>query len=452
MNRTYSFLALLWFAFSPGQIRAQFNAGAGVPPYTVTADLQLKNNLVLQGKAFTQDALGEIVPGTKYSVYHLTDYDYLPPVLSNDKGGLQITVFKGKIDSPARWDALPQLQGGVVASTGFGANELYAAFKGIPAWASGQIPGSALDYPARLIRSGAVAAGGDLDNYSARAVGEIYLAKGSYTFRDGNDDYARLVVNGQTLFNDDSWTNFAGAANNFGGVAPGSETPLSITTDGWYPIEFNMAEAGGGDNWRLLWDRQSSPDDTGAMQDASSFSSIAGKEWYQVPENLFRQTQAPRTDLRIQRLISEYNPGIPGISVAALTGTDLGSPNTWENIAGHCGPLSLPRGRVVRLEIVASFDNLAVSKEIVIDYRPVLDFCFTSLDRADFNCSGRVDLADFSILRANFNKNIDACGGTPIPEPPRMAWQGLSMTLVLLGQRHRLQRQNSKKRQAHASE
>ncbi|MHB1033006.1 MAG: PA14 domain-containing protein [Pirellulales bacterium] len=88
------------------------------------------------------------------------------------------------------------------------------------------------------------------DNYSVRLSGEINLpTAGTYTFRDANDDYAKLMINGETLIDDGGATGYGGE----GALGTGTGT-ITVDTPGWYPIEFLMAEGGGGDSGQLKWD------------------------------------------------------------------------------------------------------------------------------------------------------------------------------------------------------
>ena len=419
----------------------EWDLGLDALPFTITADLRIGPSLSLEGQAFARNTSGQIIPGTQYSVYTVTQYSYLPPVPKNDKGGLQITVLKGNINTATAWETVPSLQGGVVPATAFGKNEIYSVFRGLPAWANGQAPGSLLDYPARLVATNVVAAGGNLDNYSARAAGEVYLKAGTYKFRDGNDDYARLVVNGQTLIDDNAWTGIAGTENGNGGVTPGSEVPLAIASDGWYAVEFNMAEGGGGDNWRLFWDRQTSPDETGTQQAAPSSSNIGGTDWHQVPAGLLRQKEAPATNLLVQRLLSAPDPGY-GIVVPSLTGTDLGLPGAFEQLANCNSPVHIPIGKSPSLRIVASFGGVRASKEIPVDQIVEHNFCSVNTQKGDFNCNGRVDISDFGILRVNFNKRIDSgnsCFAEAIPEPPFAGWAAFAALAALVVRRFQMQ-------------
>ncbi|MHB9050119.1 MAG: PA14 domain-containing protein, partial [Pirellulales bacterium] len=91
---------------------------------------------------------------------------------------------------------------------------------------------------------------GDHGNYSVRLTGEINIPAGTYTFWDANDDYAKLTINGATLIDDNTWTGY----NNPSTHIPAGQNVITIDADGWYPIEFLMAEGGGGDNAQLFWD------------------------------------------------------------------------------------------------------------------------------------------------------------------------------------------------------
>ena len=404
----------------------EWDLGLTQIPFQVNADIRIVNNR-LEGKAYATNRAPtpQRIPGAdgaSYQVFSLTEYNYLPAVPKNDKGGLQITVVDGNQNSNLFWENLPALQGGTVDAGKLGATFLVRPFKGIPNWANSQAPGSANDYPAALLASGNFTPGGNRENYGARAQGEIFLKAGTYKFRDGADDYARLVVNGEKLIDDNSWTGLSGTDNGNGGVAPGSEVPVTVAADGWYSIDFDFAEGGGGDNWRLYWDRATAPDETGAAQSPPNTSNIGGTDWYQVPAGVLRQKEASATKLLVQRLISQPQPGF-GIQVPALAGNDLGSATNDFAVIPNQDVVSLPVGKAQTFRIVASFAGTTVSKDVTGDITggggPGV--C-EGATKGDANCSGRVDIADFSILRANFNKAVSA---SAVPEPSSLVLFGL---------------------------
>jgi len=92
---------------------------------------------------------------------------------------------------------------------------------------------------------------GDMSNYCVRMFGEIFApvdGTNTYRFHDHNDDWAVLIIDGQTVISDGSWTNLDGTQGSGGAVG-------SIDLgQGWHSFEFGMSEGGGGDNARLLWD------------------------------------------------------------------------------------------------------------------------------------------------------------------------------------------------------
>ncbi|MCH8921556.1 MAG: hypothetical protein IIA67_00230 [Planctomycetes bacterium] len=88
---------------------------------------------------------------------------------------------------------------------------------------------------------------------SRRAVrwsGEILIPEpGTYSFKDGIDQVARLVIDGQTIIADTQWTGFNGTGGEGSDISR-----IAFATAGWKPIEFMMLEVCCGVYSALYWD------------------------------------------------------------------------------------------------------------------------------------------------------------------------------------------------------
>jgi len=93
------------------------------------------------------------------------------------------------------------------------------------------------------------------DNFSVRLTGEIFIPGGlsQVQFKDNNDDFAYLDIGGQTLINDDTWTNNNGAGNGGSPIAVFDASGIDPAGE-WVPITFLHGEGSGGDSVGLFWD------------------------------------------------------------------------------------------------------------------------------------------------------------------------------------------------------
>lgn len=142
------------------------------------------------------------------------------------------------------------------------------AFRGASSWWTGssQMIEDIPTYPQAIVDDGTITG----DNYAVRATGEILIEEsGTYQFTDGIDDYTYFALDldgsgvagdsdDEILIDDNDWTDVLTGAN---GGSPIVEVEFEdIGEDGeWIPLEFNMAEGGGGDSGVIYWDY--SPDD-----------------------------------------------------------------------------------------------------------------------------------------------------------------------------------------------
>ncbi|MCH8923543.1 MAG: PEP-CTERM sorting domain-containing protein, partial [Planctomycetes bacterium] len=85
---------------------------------------------------------------------------------------------------------------------------------------------------------------------AVRWSGEIFIAEaGTYNFKDGIDQSARLIIDGQTVISDNAWTDFNGTGGNGSDISP-----VTFATAGWKHIEFIMSENCCGSQSALYWD------------------------------------------------------------------------------------------------------------------------------------------------------------------------------------------------------
>ena len=83
------------------------------------------------------------------------------------------------------------------------------------------------------------------DNFSIEWTGTIYIPEtASYTFSLAHDDVFELIIDGNTIYNNSTWT---GGASNFRDA-----TPVALTA-GTYPITIRFVEWGGGAYAKLAW-------------------------------------------------------------------------------------------------------------------------------------------------------------------------------------------------------
>jgi len=255
------------------------------------------------------------------------------------------------------------------------------------------------------------ASGNNQENYSVQWQGEIFIPQGTVNFYDGNDDYAKLVIDGNTLYEDNNWTSWDGTGNN-GSTATGSfvGTKNDVTIDGlkggWYSIQFRGAEGGGGDNFRLVWDA-TNKGVSGADEAAYANPNVDADTYFTVAPEFFRATD-------------------PGLVIAA--DLRLGQFDSAGKAAGYMGTDGvngeLPsNGSTINL---SGMQNLTLHASIAgqqFSFTKAVDFGGAPTLPGDIDGNGKVDLTDFGILKANFGKSAPA--GAAVPEPSTLALLGL---------------------------
>jgi hypothetical protein len=322
------------------------------------------------------------------------------------EGSLNEVYLTGFWPTGNFWKTLPPL--GSVAPPGTPAPS--AVWLGLASWSNGTPP-----YPPEMLAIPGLSA--NQENYGARASGEIYLTAGDYRFRDGDDDYTLLQVNGQTLIDDTAWTGWSGVDNAFGGVAPGSEVVVTIEEDGWYPFVHAFGEGGGGDNFRLMWDREVGENEEGDdVESPDAPQDLNGELFYTVPTGVMRATIPDA--IRVGLALSVDLPdGVFG----------MGGENGFGTVGGVAdlpGSANFANGEEHNLRLTASVLGLTETFDVQLPATepgggggiPPLVLL------GDINQDGEVGLADFNILKTNFGATE---AGAAVPEPSTVILLGL---------------------------
>jgi hypothetical protein len=270
---------------------------------------------------------------------------------------------------------------------------------------------------------------GNLENYSSRYSGEIFVPAGTWTFRDHNEDYARLSIDGDVLIEDTDWVHWDGTTDETtpgGGVASKEFTLADETHLGmkghWYPLEFLHAQWAVTDSARLLWDY------VGANQDDPDAESWGHPGFFTIDEDFFR-SKLPgvtySTEIPLGSVAGEYAMGVAGVA-------SVGDETTIVPLG-----LSVPAGQTYTLKLTVN------DPEGLLPTPTTVQATFTGQSTGgctlagDVNCDNKVDLTDFGILKENFGKS--AAAGTPVPEPSTWMLAGLGVaTLAAASRRKRV--------------
>ncbi|MFO0896311.1 MAG: PA14 domain-containing protein [Pirellulales bacterium] len=368
---------------------------------TLEMDLGIVNGK-LAGRVVATEG-GQELQGETWSLAAKLDYMLKPPGVNLESGGLYSTWTNGNLTSDQAWsDNLSNPT-----------NFIAAPFLLDKISYGGDTPNS---YPAPTGLTG------NRDNYSVQWQGEIFIPKGAVTFRDGNDDYAKLVIGGETLIDDNTWTSWNGVDNGGGGVGTFNATKTSETveglTGGWYPIIFRGAEGGGGDNFRLVWD---ATDKGISGADAAAFENPdTSGEFFTVGSPFFRAID-PGLIARVTIPLGIANATGGPAGFAGVDGFGEPGTNAYLPFSGGGQPFN-PFDTSTDLILRASIGGLSLSLEKLFEFHHGGGGCTLA---GDVNCDTRVDLTDFGILKANFGKS----GAMSVPEPATavLAWLGLAL-------------------------
>jgi len=409
-------------ALTPTQVGTLYSGGvraleAGLPtvstytPPVAAGRLALGANNALVGAAYVADAGtgAPVAHDAKWSVSQVVSKTLVAPD-ADFQPGLAVEWFDGvNWSSSAAWSAATPAPGQYTSGASF---PDFPAFRA-PTVSTGN---NKADPDGNLIPEYPAETGwiGNHENYSARYSGEIFIpAAGTYTFRDHNDDYAFLSVDGEVLIDDNTATGFRSVAVG-GGVGT-----KSFAASGWYPIDFRGAEGGGGDNFRLLWDY------AGAKQDNTDGESVGYPGFHTVDEDFFRS--------KLPGVSYEFLVPLGTIAKDLAVGA-AGLTSVGDQVADAPLGFTLGAGQTYNLRLTVTDAEGLVAGSTVIN---------TSLTgvgggggvQGDVNGDGKVDLTDFGILKANFGKS--AATGAPVPEPSTglLALLGLGGLVAILRKR-----------------
>ncbi len=367
-------------------------------PITLEMDLAALNGKLAGRVVATTTEGGKAIPGEQYSVAQKVSYVLKQPGTEAQVGGLTSTWLNGNLTSDGAWDAGLANPASYIVSPFFLDKISYG----------NDTPNG---YPA------ATGIAGNRDNYSVQWQGEIFIPKGSINFRDGNDDYTKLVIDGNTLIDDNTWTSWDGTQNGGGGVGTFDASKSDATVDGlkggWYPITFRGAEGGGGDNFRLVWD---ATDKGNSGPDTAAFANpdTAG-EFFTVGSEFFRSI-----DPGVKVSATIPLGVVSASSVAGYAGNDgLGSAGTNVEMPLNGATINLSGQQT--LVLTASVGGLTQTLEKLVDFGGSTG----GTPPGDLNGDHKVDLTDFGILKANFGKS--GAAGAAVPEPSTLLLAGLGL-------------------------
>jgi len=365
----------------------------------------------------------------------------------------------------------------------------FQAESGITWWSGSDIVSDVPQYPSEV--DGVITG----DNYTVKLEGEILIEEsGPIRFLDGVDDFTYLAIDldrsgtagdneEEVLINDDSWTNALSVGN---GGAPIVEVDFeNIADDGeWLAIEFNMAEAGGGDHGMLYWDAQDEDDffpvdqgegvadldafvfmipDTHLRSPVEPAEVISGdavgnfparQAGWEIDVNAVDGTAdtfvVDNPDEAIYSTVLDVDGVLLSINAIGdvsegdsfqilVADTITGTPNVltegW-NFDATTG--SIVFGSVISDCNVGSMGDLDGNGTVEFADFLVLSQNFgqpaTDHTTGDIDCSGTVEFADFLVLSQNFGQ---AVGAEPVPEPSGLALLGFAGLLVGIIRRRR---------------
>jgi len=385
-------------------------------PIQVTAALAAENGkLVGKAAARVTAAPATAIPGVQWVVSEKYS-QVLSPAGADYAEGTVLEWWNGpNINSTAAWDAASPTPGTYTSNTvpsvaPFRWDNPINLRNGDEAAAVSAI------YPAQFNAAGEFA---NVDNYSLRFSGEIFIPQGTVNFRDHNDDYAYLAIDGKQLINDNDWTSWDGTGNTKGGTGAFVNS-LGDQTNGnqkghWYSVDFRMAEGGGGDSARLLWDQT-------AIADPNDAPSAEFSEFVTIPKSSFR-SKLPEVKIERQLPLGSIATGLDGNSTG-LGWAGAQSVGTFDANGGF--NLTVPEGTHTYL-LTATIGGVTQTAEVTATGTGGGGSGLPG----DVNGDNKVDLTDFGILKANFGKT--GAAGAAVPEPSTLALLSLGALCGLVG-------------------
>jgi hypothetical protein len=268
---------------------------------------------------------------------------------------------------------------------------------------------------------------GNLENYSSRYSGEIFVPAGTWSFRDHNEDYARLSIGGEVLIEDTDWVHWDGTTDETtpgGGVASKAFTLSDETHLGmqghWYPVEFLHAQWAATDSARLLWDY------AGAAQNDTDQESLGHPGFFTIDADFFR-SKLPgvsySTEIPLGSVAGDYPLGVAGV-------TSVGDAATTVPLG-----FSVPAGQTYTLKLTVNDPQGLLPSPTSVEATFTGQSTGGCTLAGDVNCDNKVDLTDFGILKENFGKSAPA--GTPVPEPSTWMLAGLGMAILAAAARRK---------------
>jgi hypothetical protein len=408
---------------TPDQIRngiVEWDLKFATHPLQIAADIAVDNGkLVGKAAGRTSADFGSKEVNVSWAIQEEFTIQLRAPSAGVTPGGLSAAYYEGNLNSKAAFD-------NAIAN----AQPLVPEFK-VPKISWGNDTPNR--YPTAI--QGAPGFAGNRDNYSARYHGEIFIPQGTVTFRDHNDDYTYLEINGEQLIEDGAWTSWDGTGNTGGtggnpnSVASFEGTKSDATVEGlkggWYPIDFRGAEGGGGDNFRLLWDATNVGTNEAKSNDPASVDE--GIDYWTVGSPFLRAADTAGLTLvtRVPLGFMSVDGGGPG---GLGDNKNIGSAEANVPMIGANGLGYGELGGVHTLVLTATACGLTQTVTKTLDFGggtggPKIP--------GDVDNNGKVDLTDFGILKSNFGKTAPP-GAAAVPEPSTLALLGLGGLFSLI--------------------
>jgi len=229
-------------------------AGAGANPWSVGSAINVNPSTgAVNGRAYVTQGGAATGEATKWTV---TASQVLPV-----QPGLNTRIFLSSSNSLA---SAQGVIGGIPAGTTVIPNVDWTGNNGTSAtntqqYNRGEVGDFSLAVPGAF-------AGPNQDNYTVHMRGQIFIGDDasrnnieSVLFKDGIDDFTYLNIDGQTIINDNGWTNYEGTANGGSPIATLNTSDAKYNDGEWVSFEMIMSEGGGGDAGVLYWNQNGGP-------------------------------------------------------------------------------------------------------------------------------------------------------------------------------------------------